>query len=464
MRLLDALNLKLHSDAPDVVSFVGGGGKSSAILRLAAELREAGIRTILTSSTHLSREQALRFPRLSLADGEDPDAAELSNLLDSHTVCALLGADAGSRVHGLSIETIDRLAENASKSGIRAILVEADGSRGRPIKAPAAHEPALPTSTTLHIPVVGMNAVGARLNEAKVHRPHIVSDLLDIPLETRLTPANVCALLLHPEGLAKARPTSARYLPLLNQVDSAPALAWARWIANRLAMDGISSLLGRVGDLVREPVVERWGPVAAVILAAGAASRMGEPKQLLRLDGLSLASHSIRTARSAGVEQIHLVLGAYAEEIETRVRGELTQGDLPCFHHNLDWQLGQSTSMAVGLDALGDEVAAALFLPVDQPLLPATLIRRLVQRWRWGADRVGVRVGEETRGAPALFSRNQWEKMVGIGGDRGARQLLQSEEVATVSAESEWLTDVDTPEAWADLVSRYPDLRRHAMR
>jgi molybdenum cofactor cytidylyltransferase len=81
---------------------------------------------------------------------------------------------AGDRRLGLEPAQIDALARRAADLGIAAITVEADGSKMRPVKAPAAHEPVLPAATTHLVPVTGLDAVGAAIDARTVHRPELV--------------------------------------------------------------------------------------------------------------------------------------------------------------------------------------------------------------------------------------------------------------------------------------------------
>jgi molybdenum cofactor cytidylyltransferase len=92
------------------------------------------------------------------------------------------------------------------------------------------------------------------------------------------------------------------------------------------------------------------------------------------------------------------------------------------------------------------QVDAAIFLPVDQPLLDPLLLRRLTACWRAGADLAAPAVGDELRGAPALFDRLYWEELLALQGDVGGRRVLLAHRarVVTTPALAAWLHDVDT--------------------
>src|SRR5262249_4205924 len=107
------------------------------------------------------------------------------------------------------------------------LLNEADGSRMRPFKAPADHEPVIPEETTLVVPVVGADILGRSLDAEHVHRPELVSALSGAPLGTPITPAIVARVLAHPDGGRKGVPARARVVVMINKVerlvDRAPA-------------------------------------------------------------------------------------------------------------------------------------------------------------------------------------------------------------------------------------------------
>ncbi len=145
--------------------------------------------------------------------------------------------------------------------------------------------------------------------------------------------------------------------------------------------------------------------VAAVVLAAGAASRFGSPKQQLLLPAV------LERVRAAGIDEIVVVLGAHAAEADARV--------VAC----PDWELGPGASLRCGLAALSDEIEAAAVVLADGPDLAAAAIERVVAAWRHhGAQVVAASYGG-VRGHPLLLARSGWAD-VPDEGLRGQRPLL----------------------------------------
>ncbi|MCS6828993.1 MAG: selenium cofactor biosynthesis protein YqeC [Caldilinea sp.] len=446
-RALRLPSFSIEAGAASVVAFVGGGGKSSAAFRLAAEVATLGHRAIVAPTTRIAAFQTSWAPAFVEVIGSAIPWDALEQALAQHGYCLLGGPVAGDRRLGLEAAQVDLLAQRSASLGVAVIAVEADGSKMRPIKAPAAHEPVLPDATTHLAPVVGMDAVGAALDERSVHRPQHVREVLGLPADATplLTPSMAARLLCSPNGGAKGLRPHMRFTPILNKVDAPLRLAYARLIAALLAGQGVSALATRVGDSAHEPVVERWGQAAVVVLAAGGGARMQKAKQLIVVDDAPMLVRAVRTALQAAVGPVWVVTGAEVEAVQAALapwRNTVT------LVHNPDWQAGQATSVAAAVRNLPETVEAAIFMPVDQPFLDPLLLRRLYVAWRVGADLAAPQVGNEQRGAPALFDRRFWGELLTLEGDVGGRRVLSvhADEVALVPAEARWLMDVDTPE------------------
>ena len=227
MRLADALGVARD----EVVAFVGGGGKTTAMFRLAGEMVETGEHAITTTTTHIFAAQIALAPAHVAA--AEATQASVSAALSAHGHVLVIGAtDAGSgRAGGVAPDLFRSL--RAWCPGV-CLLNEADGSRMRPFKAPAAHEPVIPAETTLVVPVVGADVFGKTLDDVNVHRPELVSELSGAPLGAPITPEIVARVLAHPDGGRKGVPAGARVVVLINKVERLPDRAPARETAERL--------------------------------------------------------------------------------------------------------------------------------------------------------------------------------------------------------------------------------------
>jgi molybdenum cofactor cytidylyltransferase len=312
MRLCDALQISRG----DIVSLVGAGGKTTTMYRLARELSESGWRVVATTTTMIyppSYEQSH-----TMIVEPDPDLAlcRVEGALRARCAVTLAAGrlEAHGKLRGIDPNVVPALGKLAD-----VVIVEADGARGRSLKAPATHEPVVPPATTVLVPVVGIDAVGHVLDGGIAHRPELVAALTGNALGEIITASLVTKLLVHPQGGLRGAPTAARVIPLLNKVHGASSLAIAREVAGHvrrdLRIDRV--LLGAVQS--EEPVVECWRRVSAIVLAAGSATRFGSPKQLLPVAGTTLIEHVLHTLQASGVFEIIVVLGYAAKRIAPHI-------------------------------------------------------------------------------------------------------------------------------------------------
>jgi molybdenum cofactor cytidylyltransferase len=185
--------------------------------------------------------------------------------------------------------------------------------------------------------------------------------------------------------------------------------------------------------------------IGVIILAAGASTRMGRPKQLLLHRGQTLLRRTVETALASVCRPVVVVLGAHVES----VRNELEQ--LPAYAaENPEWNKGMSSSIRIGLETLiasNSEVDGAVIMLCDQPLVTAGVINELVEARRETGKAIVASAYGETRGVPALFSRQLFAEIASLKVNEGARQVIAShpDDVATVDF-PEGAIDVDTPQ------------------
>ena len=184
---------------------------------------------------------------------------------------------------------------------------------------------------------------------------------------------------------------------------------------------------------------------AAVVLAAGASSRLGQPKQLVRLAGEALLERAVRLAQEAGCAPVIVVLGAAADVIESSCNLSDAQ-----IIHNPQWTEGMASSIRSAVSQLPGEVEALLVLACDQPAVTASHLRALCAAAAGGgvaASAYGTR-----RGVPACFPASAFTGLMHLQGDTGARDLLQSARAIDLPGGE---LDVDTPESLAEMMRRY---------
>lgn len=246
------LRRALRVERGAVVSFTGGGGKTTSMFRLASELSSEGLRVVTTTTTHITEEQA----RLAPSRIRPEELGSLDGCLDRCGHCLVATPpDEKGRVFGASAGLIRELHQ---RPGVDVIIIEADGSRSLPFKAPAEHEPVVPDVTTILVPVAGLNAIGQPLDEEHAHRAAIITQLTGQPAGSLITAETLARVLAHPLGGAKQLPPGARLVPLLNKADTEDRLEPARAAARELLADPLvdSVIIGIVNT--EPPVREVW--------------------------------------------------------------------------------------------------------------------------------------------------------------------------------------------------------------
>ena len=156
--------------------------------------------------------------------------------------------------------------------------------------------------------------------------------------------------------------------------------------------------------------------VAAVILAAGASTRLGEPKQLVRLGGERLLERSVRVASAAGCEPVIVVLGASVAAIQR----ECNLRDV-VVAINSAWSEGMGSSIRCGMQVVPPDCNAAILMTCDQPAVTPQHLRQLISQ----CDCAPVAsTYANRRGVPACFPAESFAELRVLRGDEGARRLL----------------------------------------
>lgn len=188
-----------------------------------------------------------------------------------------------------------------------------------------------------------------------------------------------------------------------------------------------------------------------IILAAGASSRMGKPKQLLIYQQKTLLQRAIQAAVGIPGACIVVVIGANQSLIKPDINNSAV-----IIEENPDWQQGMASSVRAGINRLTTvqpQVENALLMLCDQPFVDTVLLQKLIEKKQAGTGQIIASAYQNTVGAPVLFDRSYFDELTDLQGQEGARKLLNKykEHVISIPFENGAI-DIDTPEDYERLL------------
>jgi probable selenium-dependent hydroxylase accessory protein YqeC len=218
----------------DVISLVGAGGKTTLMFALARELKDGKGVVVTTTTTKIFPPLLSYVTHLLISSDQDKiiDFILRNGTALGHITLASGKSEVTGKLLGIKPELVAKLID---LEPVLCVIVEADGAAHRPLKAPnPAHEPVIPLSTSLVIPVIGIEALGQALTEEHVFRSEIAAHLTGIALGDAITAEVITNLIVHPSGLARGSPPQARIVPFMNKVDLHTDLSGARAVAIKI--------------------------------------------------------------------------------------------------------------------------------------------------------------------------------------------------------------------------------------
>ncbi|HEY6910950.1 MAG TPA: nucleotidyltransferase family protein [Myxococcales bacterium] len=183
--------------------------------------------------------------------------------------------------------------------------------------------------------------------------------------------------------------------------------------------------------------------IAGVVLAAGLSSRMGTNKMLLRLGGTSVVRRAVSTALEAGLDPVVVVLGHEGGRIRAELEG------LPCTPvENADYAQGMNTSLRAGIRALPEDVEGAVVLLGDMPLVDASMLRSLADRFHGSRPKLLVSTYGDVLAPPILYGRPLFEELRALDEKACGKSVVKRHrgEAVELAWPAERLSDLDVPE------------------
>lgn len=237
---LEKLAINIQDGGCTVTAFTGGGGKTSLIFRLTEELTAAGKKVIITTTTHMAAEQERPF-------SENGNSGRIRENLDRYryTLAACVEKKSG-KLCSLPKDVLESLRDFCD-----VLLIEADGSRGFPLKVPEAWEPVIPEFTDIVVGVLGLDSLGRTIG-VTAHRKERTEELLGKTQEALIEPEDLVKIAASEKGLRKGAGNRA-YRVYLNKADVLPDPEIAGRICMKLKKRGIAAFYGSLTRSVQKP-------------------------------------------------------------------------------------------------------------------------------------------------------------------------------------------------------------------
>lgn len=183
--------------------------------------------------------------------------------------------------------------------------------------------------------------------------------------------------------------------------------------------------------------------ITALVLAAGAASRMGTPKQLLPWQGSTFLENTLQQLDRSHVDQVIVVLGAHADAISNKIGNS---GAVLLRHRN--WEAGLGSSIGCGVQYVMEkerETEALLIVLADQPLVDTLYINEMIRCFAQEKNKIISTNYGSRRGVPAIFPPDYFGELLQLHADYGAREILEKHKGEAMGLDpGEKATDVDT--------------------
>ncbi len=327
------------------------------------------------------------------------------------------------------------------------ILIEADGSRRMPLKAPKKYEPVLPLDTTLAVPVAGLDALGKPFTEQNVYNIETIIDRYGFGYDMPIQPAWIAQILRDEVLGLKDIPPNARVVALLNKTTTnrmslQPARKTANMILKEKRIEAVA--IGAVKNR-NNPVFEVQQRIGAIVLAGGLSRRMGRSKMLLSWGKRTVIETIARRLVPFKFTDTVVVTGYKTGQVEAALEHVPIRTIF-----NPHFAAGEMlSSLKVGLRALGDDVDACMVILGDQPQLKTRTIHNLLQAYAVSTEDIVAPIYKDRRGHPIIIGRRYWNELLDLPHGKMPRDVINNYPILTIESEDDSiLRDIDTPEQY----------------
>ena len=402
MKLFKEIDISL--DKQELISITGGGGKTTSMFRLARELLKYDKKVLVATTTAIMKPDENEYHKLYLTDKIDYRTIKAS------TGITVLGSKVNedNKMIGIEKEIIDEIF----KSNIfDYIIVEADGSKRKPIKAPASHEPVIPSLTTKTIGIIGMDCVGQKIYEENVHRAILFSQITDSKIGDTIDENIIYNLIVSPEGIFKNSPVNSQKYIILNKVETKSRKMVSQKVKSKIISNKVDIKNIIIGSMGRET------NIAGIIMASGFSRRMKTDKLLLKLGDKMVLEKVIESCKKSNLEDIIVV---YRKD---EIRDLANRYNLRAVL-NEKADEGQSASIKLGVSNIEKDTKGMMFIVGDQPHLDSLTIDTIIDEFEDNQEKIIIPIYDGKKGNPTIFPISLKEELSALTGDVGGKEVI----------------------------------------
>ncbi|MBI4835591.1 MAG: putative selenium-dependent hydroxylase accessory protein YqeC [Planctomycetes bacterium] len=402
----------------DVVSFVGAGGKTSLITAFAQSLRER-FSVAITTTTHMHPVNNSRFQNHLLDNNNSFNTLEnLKNKSQIPVFFSSLDSDGkGLPPVAKDIKAIASLFD--------IVLVEADGARGKSLKIPRAHEPAVPDCSKKVILVVGMDILGKKISDDLVFHPELFKDK-GMDSETLIT-WQVLRDILYASDSYLAKLQGKDIFLALNKSDLVDESATQS--AQLMYHENIKSIIlssVTTDGLKSEEVNNSKTPVIGILLAAGQSVRYGSPKLIDTFRSQPLFWHSFKAANGSKLDKLIVVVGEIGDEL-IKMASNIPDNRAE-FIRNPQPSKGMLSSIKIALEKVMRAYpgSAVMIMLADMPYVTSDLINTVLRAFHDSAAPVSSPFIDGRNAHPVIFHPVMFPELLNLKSERGGKEIIMS--------------------------------------
>lgn len=213
MELFKALDINLQKK--ELICFVGAGGKTTTMFKLARELKSLGCKVLVTTTTAIFKPTEEEYDKLIII--KSLKLKDFSNINKGTVTVLGRVISKENKLLGLDKMFIEKLYNSRL---FDYILVEADGSKQKSIKAPASYEPVLPCNATKVVGLIGLDCIGRKIEDGNVHRPEIFCQITDSNIDEIIDEEKILKIVVSDNGLFKNTTQYCSKYLILNKCDT----------------------------------------------------------------------------------------------------------------------------------------------------------------------------------------------------------------------------------------------------